>query len=86
MDLVVKFISHLQKKHDLESSKIYPLNLSILLSGGKENNYDCLSTGEGTDKSSSRIYTHFFGCRIVVFQLIIVIESCFKWSTRISYH
>ena len=29
----------------------YPLNLSISLSGGKENNYDCLSTGEGSGKS-----------------------------------
>ena len=31
----------------------YPLNLSILLSGGQETNKDSLSTGEGSGKSSS---------------------------------
>jgi len=32
-----------------------PPNLSILLSGGKEINEDCLSSGERSGKSSSRI-------------------------------
>jgi len=31
----------------------YPLNLSILLKGGKENNNDSLSSGERTGKSSN---------------------------------
>lgn len=31
----------------------YPLNLSILISGGKEINWDCLSSGERTGKSPS---------------------------------
>ena len=33
----------------------HPLNLSILLSGGKEINEDCLSSGERSGKSSSQI-------------------------------
>ena len=31
---------------ELSSMQDYPLNLSILLSGGKETNKDCLSNGE----------------------------------------
>ena len=34
-------------------SQDYPLNLSILISGGKENNSDCLSNGEWSGKSSN---------------------------------
>ncbi|KAL6253658.1 hypothetical protein P5V15_015473 [Pogonomyrmex californicus] len=36
---------------DLKSRRDYPLNLSILLSGGKETNQDFLSSGERTGKS-----------------------------------
>ena len=35
-----RFVTKAELKQD------YPLNLSILLSGGKENNYDSLSSGE----------------------------------------
>ena len=34
-----------------QSRRDYPLNLSILLSGGKETNQDFLSSGERTGKS-----------------------------------
>jgi len=43
----------------------HPLNLSILLSGGKEINEDCPSSGERSGKSSSLICGHF-GYRIVI--------------------
>lgn len=36
---------------NLKSNKIYPLNLSILISGGKETNKDSHSTCEGRGKS-----------------------------------
>jgi len=36
----------------------HPLNLSISLSGGKENNCDSLSSGERRGKSPSRIRSH----------------------------
>ena len=35
-----------------EIKQDYPLNLSISISGGKENNYDYLSRGDRTGKSS----------------------------------
>ena len=44
----------------------YPLNLSILLSGGKETNKDSLSNGEWSGNSSSLKpkYFHISGCSI----------------------
>lgn len=44
----ISFIIHFQAEVKLE----YLLNLSILISKGKEINWDCLSNGEWTGKSS----------------------------------
>ena len=45
----------------------HPLNLSILLSGGKEINEDCLSSGERSGKSSIRIgYLRWLNCNLKV--------------------
>ena len=41
----------LQSRRRPQSRRDYPLNLSILLSGGKETNQDFLSSGERTGKS-----------------------------------
>ena len=51
-------IESLQNKTSTSASEIrqeHPLNLSISLSGGKEINEDCLSSGERSGKSSIRI-------------------------------
>lgn len=53
-----------QIKHD------YPLNLSILISGGKETNWDVLSNGEWSGQSSNLKSARAYDpCRIVVFGL-----------------
>ena len=45
---------HFYDKHKWSPVKRdYPLNLSILLRGGQENNYDALSNGEWSEQSSS---------------------------------
>lgn len=53
----------------------YPLNLSILISGGKETNRDSLSNGERSGNSSnlkSKIpLLYEMGFRIVAFQLVV---------------
>ena len=49
----------------------YPLNLSILISGGKETNKDSLSSGEWSGKSSN-LKSPPFGWRIVVYEIIFV--------------
>ena len=47
--------------------KDYPLSLSISLSGGKEINEDCLSSGERSGKSSIRIgYPRWLNCNLKV--------------------
>jgi hypothetical protein len=43
----------------------YPLNLSILIRGGKENNNDSPSNGEWSGKSSNWKSATQAGCRIV---------------------
>ena len=48
----------------------YPLNLSILISGGKETNQDSPSNGEWSGKSSS-LKSAWFPCRIVVYGYIV---------------
>lgn len=50
--------------YEPELEQGYPLNLSILISGGKETNKDFLSNGEWTGKSSSWKSTIY--CWIVV--------------------
>ena len=47
------FQNHLSSASEIRQE--HPLNLSILLSGGKEINEDCLSSGERSGKSSIRI-------------------------------
>jgi len=42
--LKINVVNYLKTRFQINSD--YPLNLSILISGGKENNYDCLSNGE----------------------------------------
>ena len=49
----------------------YPLNLSILISGGKETNWDSLSSGEWSGKSSN-LKSPLFRWRIVVYEIIFV--------------
>lgn len=52
----------------------YPLDLSISLRGGKENNYDSLSSGERKGKSS-RPNPHG----------LLVVRTCSLWSLIIGY-
>ena len=59
-----------------EVGRGYPLNLSILLSGGRETNEDSLSNGEWSGKSPSSI------C-IIIFMLL---ESLFcMWIAKVIY-
>lgn len=53
----------------------YALNLSILLSAGKENNNDPLSNGEWSGESSNLKSGFLMGLRIVVFGLAIAVSS-----------
>lgn len=63
----------------------YPLNLSILISGGRESNCDSLSSGERSGKSSDlksgpgiRVRIVAFGCTIAV--VLIRGESSLEWD------
>ena len=64
-------VSHLNLRPQIKRD--YPLNLSILISGGRESNCDSLSSGERSGKSSDlksgagiRIRIVAFGCTIAV--------------------
>lgn len=48
---VVVVVAHLLSTRRPQSRRDHPLNLSILLSGGKETNQDFLSSGERTGRS-----------------------------------
>ena len=62
-------IKHSQSTNLLQSAseikQDHPLNLSISVSGGKETNKDCLSSGERTGKSS-KLKSVAFSYRIVI--------------------
>jgi hypothetical protein len=65
----------------------YPLNLSILISGGRESNCDSLSSGERSGKSSDlksgpgiRVRIVAFGCTIAV--VLIRGVSSLEWDAR----
>ena len=61
------------KYHDRPQIKWeYPLNLSILISGGKETNKDFLSNGEWRGKSSNLKSITWESNRIVVFWICIL--------------
>jgi hypothetical protein len=57
----------------------YPLNLSILLSGGKETNKDALSNGEWSGQSSTWKSDSQAGFRIVGYRREISVLPWYKW-------
>ena len=65
----MKYSFSIELKHSSLQPQIkqdYPLNLSILLSGGRENNSDSLSSGERRGKSPKLKSPRKFSWRIVV--------------------
>jgi hypothetical protein len=64
----------------------YPLNLSILISGGKESNSDFLSSGERRGRSSALKSEGVHPFRIVAFRCIVAVnnldESSLEWDIK----